>query len=238
MRRSTTLLAVLVFAVATVACSTSGDGGAAPATSDATDRTPTTDRTGDDATDEPTTSDRAPSRFGDLASSDLTFRPVLAVAAPASDGGAPTCEGVRVGRARGAQVAETTTTASAAPPPGSDVLAGTGDQVCYLVGPVAADGGDLAGAKAGIGSDGNWMVTVRPRSTSVDDLNALFDACYEATATCPPVAGEHGAVAVVIDGEVVSAPTVNGEDLADEAFQISGSFTEAEARDLAAALTR
>ncbi len=57
---------------------------------------------------------------------------------------------------------------------------------------------------------------------------------------CPrsPFSAEgRGALAIVLDGEVQSAPTVNAPSF-DDMVSITGSFTEREARDLAGVLNR
>ena len=107
--------------------------------------------------------------------------------------------------------------------------------LCYLVGPVVADGRDLTDATAE--RQETWIVSVRARRGSVDEVNEAFNACYEARGSCPDQFGTgRGAIAIVLDDRVLSAPAVNGADLADDAFVINGDFDEAQARDLAAVL--
>ena len=67
-------------------------------------------------------------------------------------------------------------------------------------------------------------------------LNQLFDACNVGAATCPAGEGGVGAVAVELDGKVLSAPAVQAKGLASSPFQISGSFTQQQAQALAARL--
>lgn len=107
---------------------------------------------------------------------------------------------------------------------------------CYEVGPVAADGTDLQDAEVA-DQEGSWVVNVRARSDAVDRMNAMFNACFDASDTCPPVSeGAPGAVAVIWRGTVVVAPAVNGPDLADDAFTLAGDFDRATASELAAAI--
>ena len=82
------------------------------------------------------------------------------------------------------------------------------------------------------------MVRVRARPDSVSKLNDLFTACYRGEATCPTLdRSGRGTVAVLLNGLILSAPEVNGLDLADDAFTIGAAdMTESEARDLAAAI--
>ena len=109
-------------------------------------------------------------------------------------------------------------------------------EYCYRLGPQAATGEDLFEAAA-VDQEG-WMVRVRARPDSVSKLNDLFTACYRGEATCPTLdRSGRGTVAVLLNGLILSAPEVNGLDLADDAFTIGAAdMTESEARDLAAAI--
>lgn len=119
--------------------------------------------------------------------------------------------------------------------PAPDAPAESTGVTCYESGPVAADGTDLQDAEPAFQED--WVVNVRARPDAVDRLNAMFDACYRAEASCPPVAdGAPGAIAVVWRGVVIMAPAVNGPDLADDVFTLSGNLDEASARELADAI--
>lgn len=116
-----------------------------------------------------------------------------------------------------------------------DATPSTDGTVCYELGPKAADGTDLREASADLQE--SWVISVRAKPGSVDALNDLFNRCFDGDATCPPQAGGGpGAIAIVFDRQVISAPAVNGRDLADDAFTISADFTQGEAEDLAAVL--
>lgn len=100
----------------------------------------------------------------------------------------------------------------------------------YYVGPAAASGKVFANdAKAEI-QNGSWVVVVGLRDgADGDDLwNALTTKCYNRDATCPTAQ-----VAIVLDGTVISAPVVREAVFTGGSVQISGDFTESEARDLA-----
>lgn len=105
---------------------------------------------------------------------------------------------------------------------------------CVEVGPTAIDGTDLARAEATLGgsSGDEWVVEVDVAEGARDDANAVFDACVARDPSCPTAL-----VAIVIDGEVVSAPSVTETGLADLPFVISGGraggFSQAEAEGLA-----
>jgi preprotein translocase subunit SecD len=102
--------------------------------------------------------------------------------------------------------------------------------ISYVVGPAAATGDVFDNdAQADI-SSGQWAVIVSlRRGASGEDLwNALTTKCYSREMSCPT-----GQVAIVLDGEVISAPVVQEAVFTGGSVQISGDFTEADARDLA-----
>jgi preprotein translocase subunit SecD len=126
--------------------------------------------------------------------------------------------------------------AAATPPPEGGVLAPSreGDLI-YTLGPVGFTGEALSSADAVLESE--WAVSVDVKGGSRDEANAAFNACFNNTPECPSTAtgnGEgRGSIAIVLDGEVLSAPAVNGADLAASSFQITGEFSDEEAKDLA-----
>ncbi|MHB1091053.1 MAG: preprotein translocase subunit SecD, partial [Ilumatobacteraceae bacterium] len=136
-------------------------------------------------------------------------------------------------------VAPTTTTVVAASTdtvapdpsdPTATLLLTDGKGSGYYVGPAAASGKVFTNdAKAEI-QNGSWVVVVGLRKgADGDDLwNALTTRCYGRDASCPTAQ-----VAIVLDGVVVSAPVVREPVFSGGSVQISGDFTESEARDLA-----
>jgi preprotein translocase subunit SecD len=87
-------------------------------------------------------------------------------------------------------------------------------------------------ATARIISQSGWGVTVSLRggAKGADLWNTLAAECFNGTATCPT-----HQLAIELDGEVISAPTVQQANFTDS-VQITGSFSEAEARNLARVL--
>lgn len=132
----------------------------------------------------------------------------------------------------------TPTTTLGQKPTDAGIFPGDTPDVIYQLGPVGFQGDALSSATARLGSSGEWEVNVAVKGKRQVQANALFNACYNAAATCPPSGGQRGATAIVLDGKVLSAPEVNGTDLASGAsgFQISGSFTATRAKDLALVL--
>ena len=123
-------------------------------------------------------------------------------------------------------------------PEGAVNLLSDDGRIIYTLGPVAMEGDALSKADAVL-SNGEWQVVTAVKGSFRDEANVAFNACYEGAPTCPGPqdGGGSGAIAIVLDGAVLSAPTVQGPDLASgDSFQISGDFTESEAKDLALVL--
>ncbi|HEY6533316.1 MAG TPA: protein translocase subunit SecD [Acidimicrobiales bacterium] len=99
-----------------------------------------------------------------------------------------------------------------------------------VVGPVGLTGNALDTARATLGPDGKW--TVSPVFKGGDDgigqFNAIASQCFQKAATCPT-----GQLAAVLDGKVITAPTINAPVFSADQIEISGSFTESEAKDVA-----
>jgi preprotein translocase subunit SecD len=138
--------------------------------------------------------------------------------------------------------ADPTTTTVAPPPaggegdagpdglqPGQDVLPAAKGSTIYLVGPVAANGEVFEKEATADISQGGWAVSVNLRggADGEDVWNALAKKCFDGGAECPTKQ-----VAIVLDGEVISAPVVQTPDF-NGSVQITGDFSEKEARDLA-----
>jgi hypothetical protein len=111
---------------------------------------------------------------------------------------------------------------------------------CLGLGADPVDGAALTDAAAQQSAAGTWVVGVHALPASVAAVDRLMNACYvDAPDICPPTGvgqtGSRGRVAVLLDGEVLSAPTVDQRDLAQNpgGFQIEGGFTEQSASQLA-----
>lgn len=95
-------------------------------------------------------------------------------------------------------------------------------------------GVETASARLGAGGNiGEWGVNLvmNAGSPGIDDFNALAAQCVSRIGGC-----QTGRVAVEIDGEVESAPTIQAASFSRDQIQISGSFSEGEAKDLALVL--
>ena len=100
----------------------------------------------------------------------------------------------------------------------------------YLVGPAGATGKVFTNNAQAVINNGNWTVTVELRKGAEgEDLwNALTTQCFNRDATCPTAR-----IAIALDGIVISAPTVQEAVFTGGNVQISGDFSQSEARDLA-----
>ena len=100
----------------------------------------------------------------------------------------------------------------------------------FLVGPAGATGKVFTNNAQAVIENGNWTVTVELRKgADGDDLwNALTTQCFNRDAACPT-----GRIAIALDGKVISAPTVQEAVFTGGNVQITGDFSQSEARDLA-----
>ena len=149
-----------------------------------------------------------------------------------------------LGSSRGAPAAVTTTTVAAPADdvatddgaaddgglqPGQDILPAAKGNMVYLVGPVAANGEVFEKEATADIAQGGWAVSVNLRggADGEDVWNALAKKCFDGGEECPTKQ-----VAIILDGQVISAPVVQTPDF-NGSVQITGDFTEKEARDLA-----
>ena len=130
----------------------------------------------------------------------------------------------------------TTTTVAAATPdisltnePDKIAILNGRDGLVYYAGPAGADGQVFKNDAAAEISNGGWVVTVGLRDGSEGEgkWNALANECFTKSQNCPT-----GQIAIVLDGEVISAPVVQTNNFSGS-VQITGNFSEREARDLA-----
>ncbi|HEX4868911.1 MAG TPA: protein translocase subunit SecD [Acidimicrobiales bacterium] len=166
-------------------------------------------------------------------------------AVPFQDGGTTT-----IAEATTTTVAGDTTTTTAAPgatgfeltpreqdlPDQPVVLAETDDNgkvvSTYQLGPSVATGKIVSGAQASLDQTGQWIVRLDIKGSQIDAFNANAAApCYSRQATCP-----QGALAIVLDSRVVMAPNIQQPSYKADQISISGSLSEAEAKDLALVL--
>jgi preprotein translocase subunit SecD len=117
--------------------------------------------------------------------------------------------------------------------PGQTVYAGRKDGLIYLLGPTGATGEVFTNEASAQIDAGGWAVSVNLRDGAEgEDLwNALAKKCYDGGEECPSKQ-----IAISLDGEVISAPVVQAPSFTNGTVQITGSFTEKEATELARVL--
>jgi preprotein translocase subunit SecD len=102
----------------------------------------------------------------------------------------------------------------------------------YQLGPSAATGQIVSTASAELDQSGKWSVKLVVKGGSgIDTFNAIAAECFNKTQTCPS-----GQLAIVLDSRVISAPTIQQPSFQRDQIQISGSFSESEAKNLALVL--
>lgn len=124
---------------------------------------------------------------------------------------------------------DTTATAAGAVPPTNNAfvpLADT-DEWCQL-GPSQADGTVFEGATARQDAVNGWVVDASLQSTTGQDAwNAIAAQCFQRADTCPT-----GQISIVVGGVAISVASVQAPEF-QGTVQISGTFTETEAVELA-----
>ena len=111
-------------------------------------------------------------------------------------------------------------------------LAGADGGSVYVLGPSLATGRIVDTAQAEIPA-GEWTVGLEMKGgeDGIDTFNEIASQCFAKAETCPT-----GSLAIVLDSVVQSAPTINNPSYERDQIQISGSFDESEAKDLALVL--
>lgn len=154
----------------------------------------------------------------------LTFHPVLGVAsaqpspsmtAPPSPAGTPA------------------PSVTAPPAAETEIVLPAEDGRRLRLGPAAVSGQQVQGADAATGQFHGWEVNIEFRDGGTRAWRALTSK-----AACAPVGDPARRVAMVLDQEIISSPQVDGDVACDvgisgSSTRITGSFSEAEAKNLA-----
>jgi hypothetical protein len=80
-------------------------------------------------------------------------------------------------------------------------------------------------------SEESHGVTLVLTDEGIQRFNELASSCFASTATCPT-----GQLAILVDGRVVSTPSIVVPSFEEDSIEITGPFTEQEAEELAALL--
>jgi preprotein translocase subunit SecD len=102
----------------------------------------------------------------------------------------------------------------------------------YHLGPALVSGDAVEGATATI-QQGEWMVlpSFKAGKNGIDKFNAAAAKCFSRDPVCPL-----GQLAVVLDAEVLTAPEIRDAQFSRDQVQISGAFSEEEAKQVAVSL--
>lgn len=107
-----------------------------------------------------------------------------------------------------------------------------GEEVaCYELGPTGLGSGSVESATAVEDGMGGWGLALVLTSERIGDFNALAKECFDGAPACPT-----RQLAIVVDRNVLSAPSINAPEFERDQIAISGAFTQAEAEALAARL--
>ena len=110
-----------------------------------------------------------------------------------------------------------------------------------LLGPTFLLGSAVSSADARLNQSGTaWSVEVQLKGADAATFDQAAQLCFSGSEQCPPTGvsdggGAGGRLAIVLDGVVQSAPVVNSPTFNGE-VNISGDFTEREAKNLALVL--
>jgi preprotein translocase subunit SecD len=109
-----------------------------------------------------------------------------------------------------------------------------GNRLC--LGPTLLTGDSLETAGVNIDQAGQWTVnpTFRGGPDGIDAFNEAAGLCF--VQSPDPIICPSGRLAIVLDHQVVSSPTINAPVFGRDQIVISGSFEEDGARDLASVL--
>lgn len=125
-----------------------------------------------------------------------------------------------------------------------EVTLADGEGLIYKLGPTftqgdkTLEGEAVEDATAGLNQQGEWVVNPKFKggADGIDLFNAAAAACYNGDQTCPAQQGGRGQLAIELDGEVLTAPSINEATFARDQIQISGSFDKESAQSVAVAL--
>ena len=154
---------------------------------------------------------------------ELRFRPVREVIPPAGTPGVPPTTAPVVPTPRAEDAAEAEVVLSGETVEGQEPL-------LYRLSPAGALGRDIADAQA-VFEQTQWSVDLQFTDEGIGRFNQLAAACFNAQPTCA-----QGSVAIVLDGTVVSSPSVQNAEFQRDQVNITGDFDEQEAKDLALVL--
>ena len=108
----------------------------------------------------------------------------------------------------------------------------------YLLGPSVLTGDALSDAGADF-YDYQWQISlvIKDGQNGIEAFNSVSAQCYIGSESCPKLPGfTNGRLAIVLDGEVITAPQIRAPEFERDAIVISGAYEKEEAENVALAL--
>ncbi len=112
----------------------------------------------------------------------------------------------------------------------------------FQLGPSMLTGKAIEDATAGLNQTGQWVVqpVFHDGADGIDSFNEIAAICNAGDPqTCPPLSPENsnaGSLAIVLDHEILTYPTISQPNYQREGIEISGDFDQESAQALAVAL--
>lgn len=121
-----------------------------------------------------------------------------------------------------------------APSPDGYAMLSDAEGSRYCLGPVLLTSVALEAAETDTDELDNHTLLLRflPGAQGIDRFNAAASLCFSQSDMCPA-----GQLAMVLDGNVLSAPTINAASFERDQIRISGSFTAEDAEGLTETIT-
>ncbi|MBU39128.1 MAG: hypothetical protein CL430_01000 [Acidimicrobiaceae bacterium] len=108
----------------------------------------------------------------------------------------------------------------------------------YLLGPSVLTGDALSDAGADF-FDYQWQISLvlNAGQNGIDAFNSVSAQCYVGSEACPQLPGfTNGRLAIVLDGEIITAPQIRAPEFQRDAIVITGAYEKEEAENVALAL--
>jgi len=122
----------------------------------------------------------------------------------------------------------------AADPDATVTLSERRGDATQVLGPSVVGGEAIESASIGDDAQtGQWVVRPIFSTAGIQAFNKVAAQCYAKESSCPT-----GQLAIVVDGQLVSAPEIHAPSFSGDQIQLSGNFTEEAARRTATAISR
>jgi len=108
----------------------------------------------------------------------------------------------------------------------------------YLLGPSVLTGDALSDAGADF-YDYEWQISLvlKEGRNGIEAFNSVSAQCYVGSDSCPQLPGfTNGRLAIVLDGQIITAPQIRAPEFKRDAIVISGAYEKEEAENVALTL--